>query len=217
MPRGKTFFRAKKAFLCVETSVQSEPILGWWLLAVVIQLMVRSKFFPIISIPKAPLEKGWQRPGSSQLHPVHRFSVRFLSSTGRSKALPWQLHGDLLGISSCYGSLTAEKDAVQSVCMSSLYAHSLAIRIINGCWLLANEGQLNCSGLDQPIPCVRTLSINNGVLLLLLEVKVRFQPDIQHNSPGHPWWLFQKRKKKEKSFQSNRKRTGFLKQRLMHY
>lgn len=149
MPRGKTFFRAKKAFLCVETSVQSEPILGWWLLAVVIQLLVGSKFFPIISIPKAPLEKGWQRPGSSQLHPVHRFSVRFLSSTGRSKALPWQLHGDLLGISSCYGSLTAEKDAVQSVCMSSLYAHSLAIRIINGCWLLANEGQLNCSGLDQ--------------------------------------------------------------------
>lgn len=121
LPCGRTFFRAKKAFLCVDISIQSEPILGWQLLAVVKQLLVRSKLFPITSIPKAPLEKVWQGPDSSQLHPIHLFSFPFLSSTGRSKALPWQLHGDLLGISFCYGSLTVEKDAVQSVCLSSLY------------------------------------------------------------------------------------------------
>lgn len=48
-------------------------------------------------------------------------------------------------------SVAAEDEAVQFLHLSSPCTYSSAIRGINGCQLLANEAQFNCSGLQQPI------------------------------------------------------------------
>lgn len=167
---GKTFPRAKKAALYIRTSVQPEPTWHWWLLAVIAN---GSEHFPIcLSFQDLPiasaLEQVLQGPGNcpAPSKPFHICPLSLQYMQGDQKFfLGSNMEEACSGRALVGKSVAAEDEAVQLLHLSRPYTNSSAMRVINGCQLLANEAQFNCSDLQQPIHWIRATSINHRLSL----------------------------------------------------
>lgn len=136
---------------------------------------MRSEHFPSClssqDVPVASaLEQVLQGPGSSLApsKPSHTCPLFLQYMQGDQKFFLGKSMEEACSGRALVGkSVAAEDEAVQFLHLSSPYTNSSAMRVINGCHLLANKAQFNCSGLQQPVHRIRATSINHRLLLLL--------------------------------------------------